>query len=287
MSQPPVKQLAWRTGVAASRLAARPTAPLRSFPEYLIVGAQRAGTTSLYKYLIQHPGVMPARLTKGVHWFDVAYDKPPSWYRVHFPMDRSRARLADQLGYRPVTGEGSPYYLFHPYVPQRIAEHMPDARIIVVLRDPVARAWSAYHHERKRGFETLSFEAALDAEPERLAGQDQLLAAPDGRSYDHLHHAYVGRGQYLTQLERLWAALPRPQTLVVFSDDLEQQPVETMAEVQEFLGLPAIAPVTARRWNKQDNDELDPRLRARLEAAFAESDAALAARLGRPLPWSR
>lgn len=280
------RQRLYRAGVATTELLARPTAGLRSVPDYLIVGGQRCGTTSLHHHLVQHPGVLGARLTKGVHWFDVAYDKPESWYLGHFPFDRLRQRTSDRLGYRAVTGEGSPYYLFHPFVPARIRDRVPEAKVIVLLRDPVERAWSAYHHERKRGFEPLDFEAALAAEPSRLAGQDPQLAAPNGHSYHHLHHGYVARGRYLEQLERVWASFPAEQVLVLFTADLEADLAAPLGRVHTFLGLPTLPPADDRRWNKQAKAHLAPHLRERLQEAFAEPDRRLAERLGRPLPWT-
>ncbi len=282
-----LKALAHRSRVAAGRLAARPTESLRSMPDYLIIGGQRCGTTSLWNYLVQHPGVLPARFTKGVHWFDVAYDRSPGWYRNHFPLDLHRRRVADRLGHQPVTGEGSPYYLFHPEVPGRVRLQIPDCRMIALLRDPVERAWSAYHHERSRGFEDLDFEAALDAEADRLAGADQVLARPDGIDQDHLHHGYVARGRYAEQLERWYGAFPPDQLLVLFTEELQQQPVETMARVHDFLGLPVLEPDVGRQWNKQRTSRLEPRLAERLRHAFAEPDRQLAALLGRELPWNR
>ncbi len=281
-----LKQAAHHTRVAAGRVAARPTQSLRSMPDYLIIGGQRCGTTSLHNYLIQHPGVLPARFTKGVHWFDVAFDRSPGWYRGHFPLDARRRQIGQRLGYGPVTGEGSPYYLFHPEVPRRVLQQIPDCRMIAVLRDPVERAWSAYHHERKRGFEDLDFEAALDAEPDRLAGQGARLASPGGHSYDHLHHGYVARGRYAEQLERWYRQFPLDQVLIVFSDDLEQRPAETTSRVQQFLGLPVVEPDVTRQWNKQHNSTLDPRLAERLRKNFAEPDRQLSDLLGRDLPWA-
>lgn len=281
-----LKSTAYKAAVQAAQVMARPTAALRSMPDYLILGGQRCGTTSLHFYLSQHPGVLPARLTKGVHWFDVAYGQSPAWYRSHFPLDAVRDRAARRLGYRPITGEGSPAYLFHPFVPGRVRLQMPDARVIALLRDPSARAWSAYHHERKRGFEELSFVDALDAEPSRLAGQAERLAAPDGHSYEFTHHGYVARGRYAEQLERWFEALGREQVLVLFTTDLDRDPITTMGQVHRFLGLPSVPPDVHGRWNKQDTRELAPELRARLHEAFAEPDRRLADLLGGDLPWS-
>ena len=190
-----VRQVAWRAGVSVSRTAARPTAQSRPLPDYLIVGGQRCGTTSLHHYLIQHPGILSARFTKGVHWFDMSFDKPESWYRANFPTAARRRAAADGLGYPVLTGEASPYYLFHPEVPGRVGEVKPDIKIIAILEDPTERAWSHYHHEVVRGFET----ARVRGRARRRGGTPRWSgghAGPATRTADfsHQHHGYVARG---------------------------------------------------------------------------------------------
>jgi len=111
------------------------------------VGAQKAGTSSLYSYMVQHPQVLPAA-RKEIHYFDRHYDKGLRWYRRHFPL---RARLSSER----LSGEASPYYLFHPHAPRRIAETLPDARILMLLRNPANRAISHYFHEARVGREKL------------------------------------------------------------------------------------------------------------------------------------
>jgi hypothetical protein len=195
--------------VAGARVVARPTSSARPLPDYLIVGTQRGGTTTLHHWLAAHPGVLPARLTKGVHWFDTGFARSEAWYRSHFPSRRVRDAAARRLGYEPVVGEGSPYYMFHPFAPTRIASVLPDPRLLVVLRDPVERAWSQYHHETARGFEDLPFEAALEAEAGRLAGEAETLVEPGATSASHQHHSYEARGRYAEQLEELWRQVGR------------------------------------------------------------------------------
>jgi lipopolysaccharide transport system ATP-binding protein len=87
------------------------TAGLRRAPDFLIIGAQKGGTTSLYSYLCEHPSVVAAERIE-VHYFDLAYDRPWWWYKSHFP-----GRIGNG---RTLTGEASPYYLFHPLVPERV-----------------------------------------------------------------------------------------------------------------------------------------------------------------------
>src|SRR5262245_18320944 len=102
-------------------------------PHFIIIGAQRCGTTSLYNYLIRQLGVIPAAM-KEVHFFDLNYQKGNEWYFSQFP----------ELGRDQITGEASPYYIFHPRVPQRIKNLLPSIKLIVLLRNPTNRAFSHY-----------------------------------------------------------------------------------------------------------------------------------------------
>ena len=114
-------------------------------PDFVIIGAQRCGTSSLYSYLIEHPQIAPAT-RKELHYFDLNYAAGDEWYRSQFP------QFPDTPfdGRLTVTGEASPYYLFHPMAAERCASVVPDAKLIVMVRDPVERAYSHYHHERAR-----------------------------------------------------------------------------------------------------------------------------------------
>lgn len=281
-----VRRLLWRSAVGTTRAVGRLSAPTRPMPDFLIVGAQRCGTTSLHRYLLQHPAVLGARLAKGVHWFDEHYDRSPGWYRSHFPTVAQRRSVEQRTGAAAMVGESSPYYLFHPFAAERVAAHLPDVRAILLLRDPVQRAWSHFQHNVARGMENLSFVDALDAEPSRLAGAEAVLETPGAVHLGHRRGSYVGRGRYAEQLDRYLHWLGPEQVLTVFTDDLDRDPEGTVAEVQGFLGLPPQPVSAARRWNRQEPAVLAPGSAERLEHAFAESDAQLAERLQRPLPWT-
>lgn len=286
MTRPQVPPVVWRTAVATGRATARVTASMRPPPDFLIVGAQRAGTTSLHRYLLEHPNVLGARFAKGVHWYDEHFDEPLRWYQRHFPTTIERGRVEKRTGHPAVAGESSPYYLFHPYVAHRIAATLPEVKVIAILRDPVTRAWSHYQHNVARDMEPLSFADALAAEDDRLAGADATLRIPGAVHLEHRRGSYVARGRYLEQLERLWSHIDEARTLVLFSHDLDTDPAGTLGRVHAFLGLPA-APVTAtRRWNRQPDAELPAGTRERLLDAFAGPDAGLAERLGVELPWA-
>ena len=123
-------------------------------PSFLICGGQRCGTTSMYRALAAHPVVLKAVLHKGVHYFDTSYDRGMDWYRAHFPLQRNADKLTERYGVPAQTFESSPYYMYHPQAAARIARDLPQARLVVLVRDPVERAYSQHHHEVARGFET-------------------------------------------------------------------------------------------------------------------------------------
>src|SRR5690242_13181924 len=110
---------------AGTRVLGRATARYRLAPHFLIVGAQRCGTTSMFKTLRQHPSVIAPALQKGIHYFDKNYDRGEDWYRSHFPLRLTAARAEKRGGVVPMTGESSPYYMFHPLAPDRIAADLP------------------------------------------------------------------------------------------------------------------------------------------------------------------
>ena len=214
-------------------------APLRTIawrgegmePGYLVVGTKRGGSTSVADWITRHPEVAPCRTDKGTHFFDVNYTRGRSWFRSAFPKQRAPWRI---------TGEASPYYMFHPMAPVRIAAELPDVKLILVLRDPLARAWSHHAYETAKGRETESFERAIDLEPARLAGEEEKLRRdPAYNSPAFRYHAYLQRGHYADHLERLHRYFPVENILVLQSERAFAQPNEEMARVWKFLGLSA------------------------------------------------
>ena len=119
------------------------TAPLRLKPAFLMIGAQRCGTTSLFRALAAHPQVVHPAFHKGVNYFDLNYYRGPDWYRGHFPVEEIARRRRAGSG-DPVAFEASGYYLYHPFAMERIGRDLPDVKLVVMLRDPVERAFSAH-----------------------------------------------------------------------------------------------------------------------------------------------
>ncbi|MEJ7803152.1 MAG: sulfotransferase [Candidatus Limnocylindria bacterium] len=257
------------------------TSPLRGLPDFLVIGAQKAGSTSLYRYLTSHPCIrMPRR--KEVHFFDHAYGKGERWYRAQFPM-----RLRSSSNW--LTGEASPYYLFHPHAPQRAARVLPHAKLIVVLRNPVDRAWSHYQHVFARGYESLSFESALEREAALIPVEERkMMAMPKYRSLAHERYSYLARGRYFSQLTLWLASFSRDQLFVLTSEQMFRSPSAALADCFSFLGLSPVA-IDSNEVFKSGvyGDQMEPATRARLIEYFRPHNRHLEQLLGMALDWDR
>ncbi len=216
------------------------TCRLRVLPDFLIIGAQKCGTTSLYRNLVKHPSVIPA-LVKEVHFFDNSnyFQRGIGWYRAHF-----HSLLYKYYGIHIckkdfLTGEASPFYLFYPHAPKRISELLPEVKIIILLRNPVDRAYSHYHHEVKRKRETLSFEDAIRMEEERLRGEfDKIIKDEHYTSWNYNCYAYLLRGIYVDQLKRVYNYFNKSHVLILKSEDFFRDSQAAIEKVLQFLGLP-------------------------------------------------
>jgi hypothetical protein len=252
------------------------TSALRPLPNFLIIGAQKAGTTALYAYLRRHPQITGPSW-KEVSFFDRHYARGEAWYRGNFP---------NSLRARGLVGEASPSYLFHPLAPERVAGLVPQAKLIALVRNPVDRAFSQYQHEVALGREPLPFEDALAAEDERLRGEEERMLADSAYfSRPWWDYTYRARGRYAEQLERWLTAFPREQLLVVPSEDLLTEPERTHARVLEFIGALAHRLDAYPRVFERQYEPMRPETRRQLAADFAEPNQQLYELLGRNLGW--
>jgi hypothetical protein len=262
-----------RSRRTASQTLRRATSRRRALPGFTIIGGQRCGTTSLYDYVTAHPAIAAAA-KKEVHFFDLHYDRGVEWYRSHFPLRRDLDRLTERLGVPALTGEATPYYLFHAQTPARMRALLPGVKLIVLLRDPVERALSHHGLEVHDGFEPLSFAAAIDAESERVV-----------TAHGHLHHSYLARGRYAEQLEAWFAHYPREQFLIHDSRELFDDPARTVAGTFAFLGLLPHELDRYDRLNAQPRGDITPGVRRWLYEYFAPHNRRLYELLGTDFHW--
>jgi hypothetical protein len=217
---------------------------LPPLPNAILGGAQKCGTTTLHRLLERHPRIFFPPRPQEIHFFDfeASYRRGLDWYRGLFAGWRGE----------PVVAQTSPLYLYEPKVPARLAAAVPEAKLVFLLRNPIDRAYSHYWHEVRYGWESLPFEAALDAEPGRLRGGDEARR----------HASYLDRGRYGVQLARFLEHFPREQLLVLRYDALARDAPATAQQVAAFLGVSDQAWDTGGAADARHNEARLPRLRA-------------------------
>ena len=164
-------------------------------------------------------------------------------------------------------------------MPERLREVVPEAKLIALLRNPVDRAYSQYHMKVSRGVESLSFDEAIEREPERLAACDD----PTGAAWRH--HSYLARGRYAEQLERWLHRFSRDKMLILKSEELYAEPQRVLGQVQHYLGLSPHTPAQFTLHHKASYSAMDAATRRRLSEYFAPHNRALYALLGRGFGW--
>lgn len=257
------------------------TSQFRISPSYLIIGTQKGGTTSLYRYLSSHPDIRESYV-KEVHFFDLNFDQREPWYRAHFSL-----RLPGMANANAISGDCTPYYMFHPHAPSRVASLYPRMKIIAVLRNPVDRAYSHYMHNKRKGRESRSFEAAIAEErlvmPEEIK---RLTADPHYESTYHRHFSYAFRGIYIEQLLRWARHFPADQMLVVHSEDIFLSPQAVFSQILRFLGLRDHHLDDFRAFNKQRySSELNAQTREDLNTFFQPYNVQLYDYLNTDFSW--
>lgn len=261
-------------------------------PDFIIVGAQRCGTSSLYEYLTGHPHILPA-LRKEVHYFDINFDKGVNWYQSFLPLTSFSIRRAmkSSKGQSYLTGEATPYYLFHPHAARRIAETTPHSKLIFLLRNPVDRAYSHFLHATRRGHESLPFEEAIAREEERIGLEEaKMLQDKSYESFDHQWFSYLHRGIYYQQIERYLSYFGKEQILVILSEEFFESPGNILEQALAFLGVHDV------RWKPQifpreqfygPYSPIKPATRRDLIDYFKPYNQRLANLLGLKLDWDR
>ncbi|WP_193212253.1 sulfotransferase domain-containing protein [Luteolibacter marinus] len=205
---------------------------LRSDPSFLIVGVQKGGTSSLHKYLVQHPSIAQA-VIKEVHFFDGGLD--PSWNKWEDGMKLYKSYMPLRMRSKGMQiFDASPDYIYHPEAARRIFGIYPKIKLVILLRDPVERAISHYFHEVRRGRETLSLMAALEAEETRV---DPSYRAQDFKRREWNCFSYKRKGLYAQQIREYFKYFDRDSILIKESEELFENPGKIVGEVCSFIGV--------------------------------------------------
>ena len=258
-----------------------------AMPNFVVIGSTRCGSTSMYQYLLRHPCIAPA-VRKEIHFFDNHFRRGIVWYRAQFPALYFGNFVRAVLNREFVTGESTPYYLFHPHAACRMARIIPKAKLIVLLRDPVDRAYGDYNNKVARGFENLTFEQALDREQERLEGEVERMAEDDSYySFAHQHNTYLSKGIYVDQVIRWLHYFPREQLWIVRSEDLYNDPLAITGQVTDFLELREWRPQYRKVFHHRHYKPMDKATRSRLIEHYAPHNERLYQLLDTDFGWSR
>jgi hypothetical protein len=223
---------------AGRTLARRNPGRGRLLPDFLIIGSTKCGTTSMHSWLIEHPLVAPTK--KEIHFFNMNYSRRADWYRCYFPYTRDRDAFAAEHGRPFISGEATASYLAHYWTPRRAAKLVPNARLVVCLRDPADRSYSQYHYFRRRGSEPLeTFEEAISSEEGRLRGEEaREICDPRYHSWRVYRWGYLRTSRYAEHLERWLEVFPREQFLFLKFEDVVADPERALEQIHEHLGLP-------------------------------------------------
>ncbi len=230
-----------------------------SKPGYIIIGAQKSGTTSLYQWIVQHPNVQQA-LRKEIHYFDRHHEKSVAWYLSHFPQSQDTGRF--------LLGEATPNYFFHPTAARRLSQLFPDIKLILVLRNPIERAYSHFQHNIRRNRIQGTFEKALALEEEIFSANKGQLPEVFSQTPEYWWHSYVNRGIYSRQLE-IWQKYFQPEQLLIFkSEEMFRHPDRTAAKTYDFLGLKPFKGVSLTPRNCYSYPQMRPATRKKLVSFF-------------------
>lgn len=256
----------------------RLTVSTREMPSFIVIGTRKGGTTALFNYLGKHPDVVvPFR--KEIKFFDCNFIRGVDWYRSFFPR---RARLKGEM----MTGEASPYYILHPLTAQRIAQTLPEVKLIAMLRNPIDRAFSNYQMNVQNRIEVLSFEKATENEERRLSGEiERILADVNYPLRKHMNLSYLESGRYVEQLERWYEHIPPEQIMLIKSEEFFEDTPKIYKQVLEFIGLRDWKMEMYKNPNLGAYETMSPELRACLVEYFRPYNQRLYELVNRDFGW--
>lgn len=244
-------------------------------PHFLIIGAEKAGTSSLYQYMVEHPQILPA-IEKEIHFFTQEYDRGVDWYLAHFPPIPETAEF--------LTGEASTSYLTSDLKTiQRCFDLLPNIKLLVILRNPVDRAISHYHQVVRLGKESRTLEEVVRADLEILLGVENPLL--DNTYWKKTQRGYLGRSMYVYWLEKWTSIFPKEQFLILKSEEFYSSPQVAMKLVFNFLGLPDYQMIEYPNYNSGSYDPLVDSIRSKLSRFFQPHNQKLEKYLGREFYW--
>ncbi len=250
----------------------------RKKPDFIIIGAQKCGTSTMWHHLAKHPDIFLPR-KKELHFFDESYDKGMDFYLEFF----NRKKKPEQLF---CTGEASPFYFFHPLAASRIQQNFPKIKLILLLRNPINRAYSHYHHNFRKNRIPISFEQAIQLEPEILKHRKEAFFEDESHSdLVYRRFSFLARSRYAEQLPSWYQHFSKEQILILKSEDYFKDPTGTFQQVFEFLGLSPFEIVLKKEHKASGYPPMKPETRKQLQEYFEPFNQELYKLTGRDFGW--
>ncbi|MGB3532297.1 MAG: tetratricopeptide repeat protein [Microcoleaceae cyanobacterium] len=244
------------------------------FPNFLIIGSSKCGTTSLYHNIIEHPQILPA-LKKEINFWHDDLKQGLNWYRAHFlPYPQTQHYL---------TGEASPHYLDLQETAQRVFQFCPQMKLIILLRNPVQRAISHYHHWLRLGLEHRNIKEVIQTELDTI---NYVLQFPIQYQRWYQSINYIARGAYIGFIQQWMAIFPPEQFLILSCENLAAHPEATMKQVFTFLGLPDLPTCRYTQLNVGHYPPLSPSLFQLLSDFYQPYNQQLEEYLGNRFDWN-
>ena len=237
-------------------------------PNFLIIGAARSGTTSLFEYLSESPNVMPPS-GKEIYFFDKNFYMGINWYKKFFPTKNKLQTISQNVNGKVITGEATPRYIHHPHTPKRVFNLIPNVKLIILLRNPIDRAYSHYQMQSEHGAESLSFEKAIEHEKSFVNDEFNKMKNDENHySVEFYKKSYLTRGIYADQLERWFEFFPREQFLIIKSEDFYSNTPSIFKNVLKFLDIPEFEISNFRPYKFRKYSTMNPETRKQLVEFF-------------------
>ena len=263
------------------------TSYLRELPDFIIIGANKSGTSSLYDFVTRHPAIAPAS-EKEPRYFSMRYKFGKLWYRSNFPTKLSGYFFTKRTRQKLLSGEASTSYFFHPMVASRMKKVLPNVKLIIILRNPVDRAYSHYHYSMKLHRETLSFEKGIELEEKRCAKErESLIKDPDFTPTCYHYNSYLAKGIYADQLEDWFGYYSRKQFLILSTEDFRKNPQQILDQIFDFLGVIPFSVKNLKDLNVGNYKEMNEDTRKFLVKYFKPHNERLYKLLQRRFDWDK
>ena len=259
------------------------TGPIRSLPDFIIIGTARSGTTSLYYNICQHPCVLPAAYDE-LGFFDSNFHLGLNWYRSLFPTIFSKWFVKKNKKFA-ITGEDTPFYIWNPDAAKRILKILPNVKLIALFRNPIDRAYSNYHLGVRAGSENLSFEDATQVELNQLEN-NEIKSENELEKYT-IPRSYIAKGFYADQL-KIWLKLFNDEQLFIIStEDFESKPRETLDKIYDFLQIPKNHIINIKKHKVASYPKMKSETRQFLIDFYKKPNAELFSMIGQEFDWDK